>query len=157
MKQSKMLIPTLKEVPSDAEALSHKMMLRAGYIRQVTAGMYAYLPLAFRVLTNIEKVIREEMEKIDAVEMVVPSVLPASLWKDSGRYETYGPTLFKFKNRHDTDFILGPTHEETFTTLIRDSVKSYKKNYRWCYTKFKQSIATRSAHVTVSYVVGNLL
>ncbi|WP_282801188.1 proline--tRNA ligase [Secundilactobacillus kimchicus] len=127
MKQSKMLIPTLKEVPSDAEASSHKMMLRAGYIRQVTAGMYAYLPLAFRVLTNIEKVIREEMEKIDAVEMVVPSVLPASLWKDSGRYETYGPTLFKFKNRHDTDFILGPTHEETFTTLIRDSVKSYKK------------------------------
>lgn len=127
MKQSKMLIPTLKEVPSDAEALSHKMMLRGGYIRQVTAGMYAYLPLAFRVLTNIETIIREEMEKIDAVEMVVPAVLPAQLWKDSGRYDTYGPTLFKFKNRHDTDFILGPTHEETFTTLIRDNVKSYKK------------------------------
>ncbi|MTV81288.1 proline--tRNA ligase [Secundilactobacillus folii] len=127
MKQSKMLIPTLKEVPSDAEALSHQMMLRGGYIRQVTAGMYAYLPLAFQVLTNIEKVIREEMTKIDAVEMVVPTVLPAQLWKDSGRYDTYGPTLFKFKNRHDTDFILGPTHEETFTTLIRDSIKSYKK------------------------------
>lgn len=127
MKQSKMLIPTLKEVPSDAEALSHQMMLRAGYVRQVTAGMYAYLPLAFRVLTNIETIIREEMEKIDAVEMVVPSVLPASLWKESGRYDTYGPTLFKFKNRHDTDFILGPTHEETFTTLIRDNIKSYKK------------------------------
>lgn len=127
MKQSKMLIPTLKEVPSDAEALSHKMMLRGGYIRQVTAGMYAYLPLAFRVLTNIETIIREEMEKIDAVEMVVPAVLPAQLWKDSGRYDTYGPTLFKFKNRHDTDFILGPTHEETFTTLIRDNIKSYKK------------------------------
>lgn len=127
MKQSKMLIPTLKEVPSDAEALSHQMMLRAGYVRQVTAGMYAYLPLAFRVLTNIENIIREEMEKIDAVEMVVPTVLPASLWKESGRYDTYGPTLFKFKNRHDTDFILGPTHEETFTTLIRDNIKSYKK------------------------------
>lgn len=127
MKQSKMLIPTLKEVPSDAEALSHQMMLRAGYIRQVTAGMYAYLPLAFQVLTNIETVIREEMAKIDAVEMVVPTVLPAQLWKDSGRYDTYGPTLFKFKNRHDTDFILGPTHEETFTTLIRDSIKSYKR------------------------------
>lgn len=127
MKQSKMLIPTLKEVPSDAEALSHQMMLRAGYIRQVTAGMYAYLPLAFQVLTNIETIIREEMAKIDAVEMVVPTVLPASLWQESGRYDTYGPTLFKFKNRHDTDFILGPTHEETFTTLIRDSIKSYKK------------------------------
>ncbi|KRM76555.1 proline--tRNA ligase [Secundilactobacillus collinoides] len=127
MKQSKMLIPTLKEVPSDAEALSHQMMLRAGYVRQVTAGMYAYLPLAFRALTNIENIIREEMEKIDAVEMVVPTVLPASLWKESGRYDTYGPTLFKFKNRHDTDFILGPTHEETFTTLIRDNIKSYKK------------------------------
>lgn len=127
MKQSKLLIPTLKEVPSDAEALSHQMMLRAGYIRQVTAGMYAYLPLAFQVLTNIEKIIREEMDKIDAVEMVVPTVLPAQLWKDSGRYDTYGPTLFKFKNRHNTDFILGPTHEETFTTLIRDSIKSYKR------------------------------
>jgi len=127
MKQSKMLIPTLKEVPSDAEAISHKMMLRGGYIRQVTAGMYAYLPLAFRVLSNIEAIIREEMEKIDAVEMLAPAVLPASLWKDSGRYDTYGDTLFKFKNRHDTDFILGPTHEETFTTLIRDSIKSYKR------------------------------
>ncbi|GAX01729.1 proline--tRNA ligase [Secundilactobacillus silagei] len=127
MKQSKLLIPTLKEVPSGAEALSHQMMLRAGYIRQVTAGMYAYLPLAFQVLSNIEKIVREEMAKIDAVEMVVPTVLPAQLWKDSGRYDTYGPTLFKFKNRHDTDFILGPTHEETFTTLIRDSIKSYKK------------------------------
>jgi len=88
MKQSKLLIPTLKEVPSDAEALSHQMMLRAGYIRQVTAGMYAYLPLAFQVLSNIEKIIREEMAKIDAVEMVVQTVLPAQLWKDSGRYDT---------------------------------------------------------------------
>ncbi|PWG00729.1 proline--tRNA ligase [Levilactobacillus bambusae] len=127
MKQSRMLIPTLKEVPSDAEALSHRMMLRAGYIKQVTAGMYAYLPLAFRVLTNMETIIRREMENIDAVEMLTPTVLPASLWQESGRYETYGPTLFKFKNRHDTDFILGPTHEETFTTIIRDTVKSYKK------------------------------
>ncbi|WP_125572810.1 proline--tRNA ligase [Levilactobacillus huananensis] len=127
MKQSKLLIPTLKEVPNDAEALSHQMMLRAGYIRQVTAGMYAYLPLAYRVLTNIEKIIREEMEKIDAVEMLMPAVLPASLWQESGRYETYGPNLFKFKNRHDSDFILAPTHEETFTMLVRDAIKSYKK------------------------------
>lgn len=127
MKQSKLLIPTLKEVPNDAEALSHQMMLRAGYIRQVTAGMYAYLPLAFRVLTNIETIIREEMDKIDAVETLMPAVLPASLWKESGRYDTYGPNLFKFKNRHDSDFILGPTHEETYTMLVRDAVKSYKR------------------------------
>ncbi|MBS1004906.1 proline--tRNA ligase [Levilactobacillus brevis] len=127
MKQSQLLIPTLKEVPNDAEALSHQMMLRAGYIRQVTAGMYAYLPLAFRVLTNIETIIREEMEKINAVEMLMPAVLPASLWQESGRYETYGPNLFKFKNRHDSDFILAPTHEETFTMLVRDAIKSYKR------------------------------
>lgn len=127
MKQSKLLIPTLKEVPNDAEALSHQMMLRAGYIRQVTAGMYAYLPLAFRVLTNIETIIREEMDKIDAVETLMPAVLPASLWQESGRYDTYGPNLFKFKNRHDSDFILGPTHEETYTMLVRDAVKSYKR------------------------------
>ncbi|WPC19079.1 proline--tRNA ligase [Pediococcus inopinatus] len=127
MKQSKILIPTLKEVPNDAEAKSHQMMLRAGYIRQVSAGMYAYLPLAFRTIEKIKKIIRTEMEKIDAVEMLVPAVLPAELWEKSGRLETYGPELFKFKNRHDRDFILGPTHEETFTTLIRDEVKSYKR------------------------------
>lgn len=127
MKQSKILIPTLKEVPNDAEAKSHQMMLRAGYIRQVSAGMYAYLPLAFRTIEKIKKIIRTEMEKIDAVEMLVPAVLPAELWEKSGRLETYGPELYKFKNRHDRDFILGPTHEETFTTLIRDEIKSYKK------------------------------
>lgn len=100
----------------------------SGWLRPSGNGRYVCVSaLAFRVLTNIETIIREEMEKIDAVEMVVPSVLPASLWKESGRYDTYGPTLFKFKNRHDTDFILGPTHEETFTTLIRDNIKSYKK------------------------------
>ncbi|WP_251897894.1 proline--tRNA ligase [Lactiplantibacillus paraplantarum] len=127
MKQSKLLIPTLKEVPNDAEALSHQMMLRAGYIRQISAGMYAYLPLAYRVLTNIEKIIRQEMENIDAAEMLVPAVIPAELWKATGRYETYGPELFKLKNRHDREFILGPTHEETFTSIVRDEIKSYKR------------------------------
>lgn len=127
MKQSKILIPTVKEVPNDAEVLSHKMMLRAGYIRQISAGMYAYLPLAYKVISKIEKIVRKEMEAIDAVEMLTPAVLPAELWKQSGRYETYGQELYKFKNRHDRDFILGPTHEETMTTLIRDEVKSYKK------------------------------
>ena len=127
MKQSKMLIPTLKEVPSDAEALSHQLMLRAGYIKQVTAGVYAYLPLAYRALNNIETIIRDEMDKIDAVEMLVPGVLPAELWEESGRYKTYGANLFKLKDRHERDFILGPTHEETFTKIIKDAIKTYKK------------------------------
>ncbi|MDH5104442.1 proline--tRNA ligase [Lentilactobacillus diolivorans] len=127
MKQSKILVPTLKETPKGAEALSHRMLVRAGYIRQISAGMYAYLPLAYRVLTKIETIVRQEMTQTDAHEMLMPDILPADLWKESGRYDTYGPELFKFKNRHDTDFILGPTHEETFTALIRDSIKSYKQ------------------------------
>lgn len=105
MKQSQMLIPTLKEIPSDAEVVSHQLMLRGGYIKQITAGMYAYLPLAYRVMKKIENIIREEMDRIDAVEMLVPAVVPAELWQESGRYETYGPTLFKLKDRHERDFI----------------------------------------------------
>ncbi len=127
MRQSKVLIPTKKEAPSDAEALSHKMMVRAGYIYQVSAGVWAYLPLAYRVIRKIENIIREEMAKADAVEMLMPGLLPAELWKESGRYTTYGDNLFKLKDRRDRDFILGPTHEETFTEVIRDSIKSYKK------------------------------
>ena len=127
VKQSKMLIPTLKEVPSDAEAISHQLMLRAGYIKQISAGMYAYLPLAHKVLLKLEQIIREEMDKIDAVEMLTPVVLPAELWQESGRYESYGPNLFKLKDRHERDFILGPTHEETMTTIVKDAIKSYKK------------------------------
>lgn len=127
VKQSKMLIPTLKEVPSDAEAISHQLMLRAGYIKQISAGMYSYLPLAHKVLLKLEQIIREEMDKIDAVEMLTPVVLPAELWQESGRYESYGPNLFKLKDRHERDFILGPTHEETMTTIVRDAIKSYKK------------------------------
>ena len=127
VKQSKMLIPTLKEVPSDAEAISHQLMLRAGYIKQISAGMYSYLPLAHKVLLKLEQIIREEMDKIDAVEMLAPAVLPAELWQESGRYESYGPNLFKLQDRHERDFILGPTHEETMTTIIKDAIKSYKK------------------------------
>lgn len=127
MKQSKILIPTLKETPSDAEALSHQMMLRAGYIRPVVAGVYAYLPLAYQVLRNVEQIIREEMTKIDAVEMLAPALLPADLWRQSGRYDTYGQTMYRLKDRHDRDLILGPTHEETFTDFIAATVNSYKR------------------------------
>ncbi|MDR3189780.1 MAG: proline--tRNA ligase [Lactobacillaceae bacterium] len=127
MKQSKVLIPTLREAPADAEVISHQLMLRGGYLRQLSAGVYAYLPLAQRVLNKINQIIREEMEKIDAVEMMTPILLPAELWEESGRLDTYGPELFKLKNRHDRAMILGPTHEETMTALIRDDIKSYKR------------------------------
>lgn len=127
MKQSKVLIPTKKEAPSDAEVLSHKMMIRAGYIYQVSAGVWSYLPLAYRVIRKIEGIIRDEMESAGAIEMMMPALVPADLWKKSGRYESYGDNLFKLTDRRDREFILGPTHEETFTEVIRDSIKSYKK------------------------------
>ena len=127
MKQSKMLIPTLREMPSDAQVISHALMLRAGYVRQVSAGVYSYLPLANRVIEKAKKIMREEFDKIGAVEMLAPALLSADLWRESGRYETYGEDLYKLKNREKSDFILGPTHEETFTSIVRDSVKSYKQ------------------------------
>jgi prolyl-tRNA synthetase len=127
MKQSQMLIPTLREMPSDAQVISHALMVRAGYVRQVSAGIYAYLPLANRTIEKFKKIMREEFEKIGAVEMLAPALLNADLWRESGRYETYGEDLYKLKNRDKSDFILGPTHEETFTSLIRDAVKSYKQ------------------------------
>ena len=127
MRQSKMLIPTLREVPNDAEVLSHQILLRAGYIRQVSAGIYSYLPLANRVLEKLKAIMREEFEKIGAVEMLMPAILPAELWEESGRYETYGPNLYRLNDRNDRKMILGPTHEETFTDLIRNEINSYKK------------------------------
>ena len=127
MKQSKMLIPTLREMPSDAQVISHALMLRAGYVRQVSAGVYSYLPLANRVIEKAKTIMREEFDKIGAVEMLAPALLSADLWRESGRYETYGEDLYKLKNREKSDFILGPTHEETFTAIVRDSVKSYKQ------------------------------
>lgn len=127
MKQSKMLIPTLREMPSDAQVISHALMMRAGYVRQVSAGIYAYLPLANRTIEKLKIIMRQEFDKIGAVEMLAPALLTADLWRESGRYETYGDDLYKLKNRESSDFILGPTHEETFTTLVRDAVKSYKQ------------------------------
>ena len=122
-----MLIPTLREMPSDAQVISHALMMRAGYVRQVSAGIYAYLPLANRVIEKFKTIMREEFDKIGAVEMLAPALLTADLWRESGRYETYGEDLYKLKNRDQSDFILGPTHEETFTMLVRDAVKSYKQ------------------------------
>ncbi|WP_423189476.1 proline--tRNA ligase [Alkalibacterium sp. f15] len=127
MKQSKLFAPTLRDVPSDAEVISHQLLLRAGYIRQLSAGIYTYLPLANRVLEKVKTIIREELDAIDGSEMLLPSLIPADLWKESGRYETYGEDLIKLQDRHERDFILGPTHEETFAKLISEDIKSYKK------------------------------
>lgn len=127
MKQSQVFIPTLRDNPSDAEVVSHQLMLRAGFIRQISSGVYSYLPLAWRVIQKIENIIREELDAIGGTEMMLPAFIPADLWRESGRYETYGPEMMKLKDRHDRDFLLGPTHEETFTKLVRDDIKSYKK------------------------------
>ncbi|GEK90899.1 proline--tRNA ligase [Alkalibacterium kapii] len=127
MKQSKLFAPTLRDVPNDAEVLSHQLLLRAGYIRQLSSGIYSYLPLANKVLEKIKSIIREELDAIEGSEMLLPALLPADLWKESGRYETYGEDLIKLKDRHERDFILGPTHEETFAKLISEEIKSYKK------------------------------
>ena len=127
MKQSLTFIPTLREVPADADVKSHKVLLRAGFIRQNASGVYSYLPLARRVLSKIEQIIREEMEAINAVELLMPALQAAELWQESGRWEAYGPELMRLKDRHDRDFALGATHEEVITTLVRDEIKSYKK------------------------------
>lgn len=127
MKQSKVFIPTMREVPSEAEALSHQLLLKAGLIKQSTSGIYSYLPLATRVLNLISKIIREEMENIDAVEILMPALQQAELWEESGRWGAYGPELMRLKDRNGREFALGPTHEEVVTSIVRDELKSYKQ------------------------------
>jgi len=127
MKQSMSFIPTLREVPADAEVKSHQLLLRAGFIRQTASGVYSYLPLATKVLKKIESIVREEMNRAGAVELVMPALQQAELWQESGRWYSYGPELMRIKDRHDRDFALGPTHEEVITSLVRDEIKSYKR------------------------------
>jgi prolyl-tRNA synthetase len=127
MKQSMTIIPTLREIPADAEIKSHQLLLRAGYIRQNASGVYSYLPLAKRVLQKIETIIREEMERAGAVELLMPALQQAELWQESGRWYSYGPELMRLQDRHNRDFALGATHEEVITSLVRDEIKSYKR------------------------------
>lgn len=122
-----MLIPTLREVPADAEIKSHQLLLRAGFMRQTASGVYSYLPLGKRVIQKVENIVREEMNAAGAVELLMPALQPAELWQESGRWYTYGPELMRLKDRHEREFSLGPTHEEVITSLVRDEVKSYKK------------------------------
>ncbi|MGQ5219181.1 proline--tRNA ligase [Staphylococcus equorum] len=127
MKQSKVFIPTMKEVPAGAEALSHRLLLKAGLIKQSRSGIYSYLPIAARVLNNIEAIVREEMERIDAVEILMPALQPSELWEESGRWSAYGPELMRLQDRNGRQFALGPTHEEVVTSIVRDELKSYKQ------------------------------
>jgi prolyl-tRNA synthetase len=127
MKQSQTLIPTLREIPADAETKSHQLLLKAGFIRQIASGVYSYMPLGKRVLQKVEAIVREEMDQAGAVELLMPALQPAELWKESGRWFTYGPELMRLKDRHEREFALGATHEEVITSLVRDEVKSYKR------------------------------
>ena len=124
---SKLLIPTLKESPADAEVASHKLMVRAGMIRQLAAGIYSILPLGLRVLKKVEAIIREEMDQVGGQEVFLPSIQPAELWQESKRWDFYGKELLRFKDRHDREFCYGPTHEEVITDIIRKDIKSYRQ------------------------------
>lgn len=127
MRQSQMFIPTLRETPQDAESLSHRLMLKAGMIKQMASGIYTYLPITKLVLNNIEQIVREEMNRVGGVEIHMPVLHPKELWKESGRWDAYGKELMRMNDRHDREFALGPTHEEMIVALLRDELKSYKK------------------------------
>ncbi len=146
MKQSQMLIPTLRDAPADAEVISHQLMVRAGYIRKLASGVYSFLPLGLRVLQKIERIIREEMIAEGAQELLLPVVMPAELWQETKRWDYYGKELLRFKDRHNRDFCIGPTHEEAITDLVRKNVSSYKElplNLFQIQTKFRDEIRPR--------------
>ena len=146
MRYSKLLAPTLKETPADAVVVSHRLMLRAGYVRKLSAGIYTYLPLAQRTFTKVANIIRDELNRAGAQELTMPAVQPAELWQESGRWEQYGPELLRFKDRKGNDFVIGPTHEEVITALVRDEVKSYKQlplNLYQIQTKFRDEVRPR--------------
>ena len=146
MKMSKLFVQTLREFPSDAEVISHKMLGRAGYIKKLAPGVYTYMPLMWRVLKKVENIVREEMDKAGAQELLMPFVQPKELWEESGRWEVYGRELMRLKDRHDRDMCLGPTHEEIITSVARDNLKSYKQlpvNLYQIQSKFRDEIRPR--------------
>ncbi|MDH5212123.1 MAG: proline--tRNA ligase, partial [Betaproteobacteria bacterium] len=127
MRTSRFHLGTIKEAPADAELASHRLMIRAGYIRRLAAGIYTWLPLGVRALRKVEAVVREEMNRAGALELSMPAVQPAELWQESGRWQAYGPELLRFKDRHDRDFVIQPTSEEVITDLARAELKSYRQ------------------------------
>src|SRR6201994_5187140 len=146
MKAPRFFSGTLKEAPADAEIVSHKLMVRAGMIRRVAGGIYNYLPIGLRSIRKVEAIVREEMNRAGAIELLMPSVQPAELWQESGRWEKYGPELLRFKDRKQTDFVIGPTHEEVVTDIARNQIKSYRQlpvNFYQIQTKFRDEIRPR--------------
>src|SRR4030066_1644180 len=146
MYYSKLLIPTLREDPGETEIISHRLMLRAGMIRKLAAGIYSYLPLGYRVIRKIENIVREEMNMAGAQEGWLPGVQPAELWRETSRWEKYGKELLRLKDRHERDFCLGPTHEEVVTDIVRNEVKSYRQlplNLYQIQSKFRDEIRPR--------------
>ncbi|OTG95941.1 proline--tRNA ligase [Acinetobacter sp. ANC 4654] len=146
MRASRFLFATLRETPNDAEVISHQLMLRAGMIRKLASGLYTWLPMGVRVLNKVEAIVREEMNRAGALEVFMPVTQPSSLWEESGRFVQYGPELLRFKDRHNNDFVLGPTHEEVITDLARNELKSYKQlpiNFYQIQTKFRDEIRPR--------------
>jgi prolyl-tRNA synthetase len=146
MRLSQVPISTLKEVPSEAEVISHQLMLRAGMIRRIAAGLYVWLPMGLRVLRNVERIVREEMNRAGALELLMPTVQPGELWKESGRWSKYGPELLRFKDRHEREFVYGPTHEEVITDIARRELRSYKQlpvNFYQIQFKFRDEIRPR--------------
>ncbi|MCB1747031.1 MAG: proline--tRNA ligase [Gammaproteobacteria bacterium] len=146
MRISNFLVPTLREAPADAEVVSHRLMLRAGLVRQLASGIYTWLPLGLRVLRKVEAIVREEMDRAGAQEVLMSAVQPAELWQESGRWDAYGPELLRFEDRHQRGFCLGPTHEEIITDLIRGELRSYKQlpaNFYQIQTKFRDEIRPR--------------
>jgi prolyl-tRNA synthetase len=146
MRVSQFFISTLKEAPSEAELTSHKLMLRAGLIRRLGSGLYTWMPLGLRVLRKVEAIVREEMNKSGAIEMLMPSVIPAELWQETGRWDVFGPQMLKIKDRHERDFLFGPTHEEVITDIARREIRSYRQlplNLYQIQTKFRDEIRPR--------------
>lgn len=146
MRLSRYFLPVTKETPADAQIVSHQLMLRAGLVRQTAAGIYAWLPLGLRVLKKIEQVVREEQDKAGAIELLMPTMQSADLWRQSGRYDAYGPEMLRIKDRHDRDMLFGPTNEEVITVIFRDAVKSYRDLPRTLYHiqwKFRDEIRPR--------------
>src|SRR5262245_508278 len=146
MRLSQLPIVTLKEVPAEAEVVSHQLMLRAGLIRRLASGLYTWLPFGLRVLRKVEAIIREEMNRAGAIELLMPTVQPAELWQESGRWEHFGPELLRIADRHERAFCLGPTHEEVITAIARREIKSYRQlpvNFYQIQTKFRDEVRPR--------------
>ena len=146
MRMSNLFVQTLREFPSDAEVASHKLLVRAGYIRKLANGIYNYLPLMWRVLKKIENIVREEMDNAGAQELLMPFVQPAELWQESGRWDVYGKELMRLRDRHDREMCLGPTHEEVITSIGREGIRSYKQlpvNLYQIQSKFRDEIRPR--------------